>query len=372
MAITELIGEHMEPIVPPDFPQVIPLTTDVPEGPWAVALRVCPEMLAGAEGNPVASPTCVADLAGALALGADGDTRERLLSLVGDAPVSAPRWDGVLQKSTSVWLDRKAVLSEDFLQACHDAEMKESTVDLSSQGDCKRIGDFVSRMTRGKLSLEVQPSADALACVVSALHLKDNWEDEFYEDATEDLPFTTEDGRSVEVPTMQGDRWSRVDGYGRCSVAGIGLRSGGAVLFALPERDVSLGDLVASGDATRAFYTYLHPEDPTYGEEVGFEIPKFKAETDYQSLEGALVGGVTADLSPMTGDAEALVRVVHGATIDLNENGVEGAAYTAAYAVAAGIPAPPRPFVLDRPFAYLVASREGEPLFMGLVRDPSE
>lgn len=81
------------------------------------------------------------------------------------------------------------------------------------------------------------------------------------------------------------------------------------------------------------------------------------------------------DLSPMTGQTGTPASYAHGARIAVDEDGIEAGAYFAMVACAGAMPElwePPKPrvIVLDRPFAYVVVSRTGQPLFIGTVCSP--
>ena len=66
-------------------------------------------------------------------------------------------------------------------------------------------------------------------------------------------------------------------------------------------------------------------------------------------------------------------KAEHAANLSIDEEGVTGAAYTDIGLCGAGMP--PEEvvdFVLDRPFLFLVTSRDGSILFAGSVCDISE
>ena len=80
-----------------------------------------------------------------------------------------------------------------------------------------------------------------------------------------------------------------------------------------------------------------------------------------------------ADFSPLTGDKENLYlsKADHAAMLEIDENGVTGAAYTelGVSEAAAEIPDDEIDFVLDRPFLFLVTGQDGSLLFSGVVRN---
>ena len=66
--------------------------------------------------------------------------------------------------------------------------------------------------------------------------------------------------------------------------------------------------------------------------------------------------------------------MLHQVFIGVDEEGTEAAAATAiTMQRAGGMPAPPVPFVVDRPFLFAVHHvASGAPLFVGRVADPRE
>lgn len=79
-------------------------------------------------------------------------------------------------------------------------------------------------------------------------------------------------------------------------------------------------------------------------------------------------------IEPIAGVAEVPVECVHGAKIVVDEGGIEAGAYTAmvVYAGASDFdiePRAPRGVARDRPFAFALVSRTGEPLFVGVVAE---
>ena len=60
----------------------------------------------------------------------------------------------------------------------------------------------------------------------------------------------------------------------------------------------------------------------------------------------------------------------HAALVEIDEDGVTGAAYTMlAMAAGAAVPQDEIDFVLDRPFLFLVTGRDGSVLFSGVVNN---
>jgi serpin B len=123
-------------------------------------------------------------------------------------------------------------------------------------------------------------------------------------------------------------------------------------------------------------------------QEVSVGLPKFKFEADMR-LNGvlALLGmpsafdPETADLSGIDGikptdsnreEGLFVQHVIHRAFIDVDEQGTEAAATTAATKEMKSAPHEPLEFYADHPFLFFIHDEEtGAILFMGRVADPT-
>ena len=78
-----------------------------------------------------------------------------------------------------------------------------------------------------------------------------------------------------------------------------------------------------------------------------------------------------ADFTPLTDNGAFLSSAMQAARVKVDEDGVEGAAYTEAIVdlkCAAAPGAKPVEMCLDRPFVFVVATSDGIPLFVGTVQ----
>ena len=104
-------------------------------------------------------------------------------------------------------------------------------------------------------------------------------------------------------------------------------------------------------------------------------MPRFSFESEFMLNEALKALGMTdafsmaADFSGMNGNLDLYIQaVVHKAFIDVNEAGTEAAAATAVV-MKKGLP--PRAFVADHPFLFLIRDNQtGSILFMGRVVNP--
>jgi serpin B len=226
--------------------------------------------------------------------------------------------------------------------------------------------------------------ADTRLVLVNAVYLKDRWAEEFAKSATKPRDFHKSAKVTVKVPMMR--REGGAFDYGYAAMPGFQAvsiktkdRQSSLVLLVPTEVD-GLAALEAKLDAAllRKTLTALT------GRKVILTLPKFKV-TSAMSLKDALARlGVKrlfaagkADLGAIDGGQDRLyvADVVHKAYVDVNEEGIEATAATAAMAFAgAAMPKPVEPVTVtvDRPFLYLVQDQATHTLlFLGRVVDPS-
>lgn len=357
---------------------------------WRIA-RALGRELVSQSANAVWSPACVASLLAVAREGASGTTRRELDALLGagsypgignflekDDPFGLKplgSWgyeDYAASMTIATWISDTASPSDAFLRRCADCSVHVSIADLGNPQVGREVSDWISEQTHGLLSPDVELSPLALACLVSALYLKDAWEDPFYEDETETGAFHAPDG-DTQVAYMNGIHSSKVIEKNGFTAFELGLSQGASMLFALPD-----GDSVRFEDALPLLEQLSRGEGNQ--ENIDLSFPRFECETTVSNLDSLLTAaGVSTacamELAPMVGEAVASTQIVHGAKLSLDERGIEAGAYTKMIVCAGALPFDlpgPRRIVLDRPFYVALASRNGTPLFIGNITNPAE
>lgn len=350
---------------------------------WRIAKSLSEKVLAQ-DRNGVWSPACVANLLAIVREGASGTTRRELDMLLGDGNILGGHdplgielehhwaYDGYEASSaTAAWLSKAASPSEAFLCECNKCGVHVSIDDLADPRVAQQVTNWIAEQTRGLLSPAIELSPVALACLVSALYLKDAWDDPFDIESTKVETFHAK-GDDVQAAFMHGKRGCAVIEEGGGIAFLLPFSSGAGMAFVLPE-----GEGGHAGGALGLLERLSQGEGEL--EPVYLGIPRFECETTLSDvcllLKAAGVSTATAmDLVPMVGAEATSTQIVHGAKLAIDENGVEAGAYTA-MVVAAGLPPenPPEPrkITLDKPFYAALISRTGVPLFLANVASPS-
>jgi serpin B len=344
-------------------------------------------------GNLVFSPASVAAALRMALIGAAGETAAELaraMHLPGPeaARAAQEQFTGrsfgdalTLRVVNTAWIDSGLVVLNDFLRQPVTVER----VDFARRADAARlaINTAVEEQTAGKIQDLLAPGTiDELTrlVLVNAVYLRARWEHQFPEANTrKDAFYPQISGSSAYVDMMHMEArlaYHRGDGF----QAVLLPYKGGplAMAIVLPDGPLSTFPLAALGGLAGVLDGLL--TDRTQYQ-VDLRLPKFKvtAKCELQDTLEAL--GVVrafrddADFSGITRSPLKISAVVHQAYIDVDEQGTEAAAATAALMVlAAARRLPPTPrvaFTADRPFLFaIVETTSGDPLFLGQFTRP--
>ena len=113
---------------------------------------------------------------------------------------------------------------------------------------------------------------------------------------------------------------------------------------------------------------------------IKLSLPKFDVVSQQDLIPGMKNLGITdifnseiSDCTPMTDTPYLKVNQInHAARVAIDEEGCIAAAFTVIDEAGEGMPAELKEidFVLDRPFLFIVSSRDNLPLFAGIVNEP--
>lgn len=349
--------------------------------------------------NKNLSPISVYVALAMAAEGAQGKTQAELLALLGEKnleslrkkveqmlktlTVSLPYSELVL--ANSLWMgeqDEEVSFRDAYVNTLGTSYGAEALSVRFGQPEAgERIAAWIREKTRDKIQISEDAmtfDATTLAVLINTIYLKDGWRNPFKSERTENGVFYGLNGQEQQVTYMRQTDYSgtivRGDGYIKYIMP---LNAVGNMVFILPDEGVSLESLLGSADKIENLLTG--------GEQitamVDVMMPKFGFQ-DRTDLEEALLSlGVQtcftedADFSGITDAAVHISRVLQESRIDVNEDGVEAAAYTLiAMEKNAFMPLDRESveFYLTRPFLYTIEGSDGTVLFIGTVTAPTE
>lgn len=226
-----------------------------------------------------------------------------------------------------------------------------------------------------------------VSVLVNAIYFKADWFQHFNPNTTQQLPFTTNAGTTVNTDMMTAEIPRDHTKFTEDSDVEI------LELFFEDKKSSIL--LVLPKDQTMGINNFVHQvlsknrvdqwlndlAMPTPNGLVDVSIPKWKFNTDFKLKNPLKSLGIkdafsaACDLSKMAEAPLFIEEVIHKTAITVKEEGIEASAATAVSIGLVGSVTPPyviKTFTADRPFVFMVKDTETNSiLFIGHVQDPS-
>lgn len=220
-------------------------------------------------------------------------------------------------------------------------------------------------------------TVDTRVVLANAVYFNAAWQTKFDERATAKAAFTTGDGRTVQVDTMNAELTVRAATVGSVEAVELPYEKDEVALLALMPAQGDLASFEASLDAAKLeAYTQALSR-----EALIFSMPKLDLRSPTNLSEALRAEGLAvafddrADFTPLSARAKAdglhITDVVHQAVIKVSEGGTEASGATAVI-IGTDSAAFGRRLELNRPFVFVLRDRAtGAVLFLGHVVDPS-
>ncbi|RWR77298.1 Serpin family [Cinnamomum micranthum f. kanehirae] len=358
--------------------------------------------------NIVFSPSSIHVLLSLIAAGAKGRTLEQMvfflraqssgdLNALSSQLVSLIFSDGTqsggpcLSFVNGVWVEKSFALKptfENIASSSYGAVAK--LVDFQAQAVevANEVNSWAEKETNGLIK-ELLPSGSVdgstRLILANALYFKGAWNDKFDASKTRDSNFYLTDGSSVQVPFMTSKKKQFLRAFDGFKVLTLPYKQGEdkrrfAMYFFLPDDRNGLQSLVEKLGSESGF---IDRHLPLQEVEVGeFRIPKFKISFDFEASEVLKELGLVlpftgeGDLSEMVdsphGQDLYVSSIFHKSFIEVNEEGTEAAATSAAVIKLRGLLMDgPIDFVADHPFLFLIREdMTGVVLLIGSVLNP--
>ena len=244
------------------------------------------------------------------------------------------------------------------------------------------INDWIENQTRGKIKDMIPPDAIdpvyTTLILTNAIYFKGIWKIKFDEKNTTYRSFTTQDEKTVQVPTMclKGVYFNYTENewmqalelpYRDCNLS---------MLIILPKKGYNLSHAINQLDEN-SFSNLIKSMSER---KVNVYLPKFEIETLTYRLRKYLENlGMhdaftpSANFSGIARDVGWIDEVLHKAFVKVDEEGTEAAAATAVVMVMTSIySGQVKVFDCDHPFMFFIFHKDtGTILFMGCVNDPT-
>lgn len=349
------------------------------------------------EENSAYSPLNVYIALAMLAETTDGNSRQQVLNLLGLDSIEALReqancvWnahfsdDGVttLLLGSSLWLDDCFSFHQDTVDTLADSYYASVFHgDLGSDGMNEQLQTWLDSQTGGLLTeqakkVEMDPAT--IFALATTVYFAAGWENKFSTSLTEDALFHCGD-YDLLTPfmhkTFTGYTYYRGDNFGGIR---LGLSGENDMWFLLPDEGHTVAEILEGGDYLRLTM------DPSGWKNKGtykihLSLPKFDVVSSTDLVSGLKAMGITDVFDPHSSDYSSITdtpelfmsAATHAARVAIDEEGCVAAGFTVfTYATTGGLPEYEEiDFILDRPFLFVVSSRDNLPLFVGTVTEP--
>lgn len=347
--------------------------------------------------NPVLSPVSAYFAMGMVGMGAEGETRQEFLDVMGsNMPAlsqklmsSYPReQEGLtLTIANSVWVDEQLTPADQWLTDMQEIFHGEGYRGvLSTKQIMDQINSWCNENTRGLIpSMLSQPlDPETRLALLDAIYFKGDWERPFDAMATAERDFTREDGTKLQVETMSMTNTNQQYIHSELGEGVILPYQGEDFVYVaiLPEEDSSVRQLYEALDQ-KALDKLL---DSANTERCNLHLPKYEISFDQELNESLIAMGLgrafdseLAELSGLGTTAQGnplyISLVKQKAVFKVDEEGTEAAAITMVMVNETMCMEPlvePRQLYFDRPFVYMILDQHTRiPLFVGIMDDPS-
>ncbi len=288
-----------------------------------------------------------------------------------------------LFNANSLWIQKGLKLNTEFLENNKKYYLSSANfTDFISNPEKSRItiNDWVGKNTNNKINDLIKPSAidnSTRLVLVNALYFKGAWLTKFKKGNNTNDDFQIGRKEFVKTAFMNNSfsSWYYEDKY--CEIIDIPYSDEQiSLLVILPKSYKKLKKV----EKKLNYNYYLNYIDNKSKKRIKLSFPKYNIESEFDLNTSLKQLGIkeaftmSADFSGITGNEKLYIsKVVHKATIELDEEGTEAAAATAVFMRKTSINVDEVSFKANRPFIYMIRNQKTNTIyFVGKVLNPTK
>lgn len=285
--------------------------------------------------------------------------------------------------ASSLWGNVRTPFLSSFEELCRDkygARLRSVDFVRATEYARQQINRWVENETHGRIRELL--SRDALdpntrLVLTNAIYFQAAWDSPFQSDKTQKEDFTISATNKISVAMMhQAHEYEYFDG-GDFQLLALPYEGNALSMLVLLPRKLEDLDRLEKSLSWPQLVEWLNRAEKTH---VNLSLPRFRIGSAFQlEKELPLLGMKLAftDGADFSGISKAeglkIDKVIHKAWVDVNEEGTEAAAATAAVMTRKSLPPKAAQFRADHPFLFIIQDhRTGLPLFLGRLADPSQ
>lgn len=353
------------------------------------------EFLQG-KGNPTCSPLNVYLALAMLAETTNGNSRQQILDLFGLETIEQLRqqasyvWnahysaDGqtTVLLANSLWLDDAYTFHNSTAQLLANHYYASSySGNLGTENMNTQLQAWLNQNTGNLLKEEVKKvelDPGTVFALASTVSFSANWDSEEFEkkdtkngifhglNGDRRMPFMNE------ITSHSTYYWS--DNFGAVYLR---LSGGNTMWLILPDEGYTAADVLASEDYLRMTMDPKGWRNKKVYNSIRLSLPKFDVSCQQDLIAGMRNLGITdvfdsscSDFTPLTDTSGLYINQInHAARVTVDEQGCTAAAFMLMGTLGMPPAVSELDFVLDRPFMFVISSRDNLPLLAGIVND---
>ncbi|KAM5167148.1 serpin B6-like [Callospermophilus lateralis] len=339
-------------------------------------------VLLGAKGTTAVQMAQVLSLNKSSSSG-DGDVHRGFQSLLTEVNKTDAQY--LLRTANRLFGEKSYDFLSSFKDSCqkfYQAEMEDLDFLNATEESRNHINTWVAKKTEDKITELLSPGSlntNTKLVLVNAIYFKGNWDKQFDKELTQERPFKVSKNEEKPVQMMFQKSTFKMTYIGEIFTKILVLPYVSEelnMIIMLPDEHIDLKTV--EKELTYEKYIEWTSPDLMDEEEVEVFLPRFKLQENYDLEEVLRSLGMTdafdearADFSGMSSRRDLhLSKVVHKSFVEVNEEGTEAAAATAAIMMMRCMRFTAR-FCADHPFLFFIQhSRTRGILFCGRVSSP--
>lgn len=289
-----------------------------------------------------------------------------------------------LDLSNSIWIDNNLEVNMETLKELADklyCESHTTTFKDDNEAANKAIREFIKEKTNGLIDKDFDIQPDTLFSLINTLYFKDIWNTDGGLGTTE-KSFSTENGIKNCEFLCSDYKEGQIQETDCCYYFYTTTFAGYRVKLILPKEGHTLAEAMSAKNVNKVNadkeFDYIDADGVQHFTSCVFPSFKIESDTPLKAVlesNDALSHAFEMYYSPLTNQPLKVSDIKHSTVLDVNKEGIEGAAVTIIDNTAGSAVEEKPPvyhnFVLNREFGFIITDTRSVVLFEGQVKDPA-
>ncbi|MGX8834439.1 serpin family protein [Amedibacillus sp. YH-ame6] len=269
----------------------------------------------------------------------------------------------------SLWIDAQFSLDSAWKQTLEKQYFADTySVDFNNENTNKQMVDWLNKQSKVTWNIDLPIQKDTKLSIMNTISLLNEWEQPFTQELTKQDNFYQAENTTIKADFMHmliDSPYLKTEDYERTQLP---LKDGNLMYFFLPTQQTTVEDVLQSD--------WLEELDNKQAEEsklINLALPKFKYNTDLnlKSMFQHLGVQQAFEQNAQFKNNIYISSILQGTQMDVNEFGVTATSYTKVDLIeTARNPEGKVSLNFNRPFLYVLTTKDCLPLFIGSVYQP--